>query len=126
MPFHITLRRTFCASHQIRLGDGSLEPLHGHNWHVRLTVARRDGGLDDIGTVCDFHEVERRLADVTGPLHNAHLNDAPGFGSLSPTAEHVALHIGRSLALEPALRVVEVEVTEAEGCSAAWRPEGAP
>ena len=29
MPFEITTTRTFAAAHQLRLPDGSLEPLHG-------------------------------------------------------------------------------------------------
>ena len=120
MPFHITLRRTFCASHQLRLPDGSLEPLHGHNWRLRLCVERDDGGLDEIGTVIDFHDVERRLDGVTGPMHNRHLNDQPAFAERNPSAELVAEHVGRSLELPAGVRVIECEVTEAEGCSATW------
>ena len=117
MPFHITLRRTFCASHQLRLADGTLEPLHGHNWHVRLVVARDDGGLDAIGTVCDFHDVEQWLDAVLSPLQNRHLNDFVDVVS----AERVAEHVGRGVATPAGVRVVECEVTEAEGCSATWR-----
>ena len=39
MSFEITTTRQFSASHQLRLYDGSLEPLHGHNWQVKVTVA---------------------------------------------------------------------------------------
>ncbi len=121
MPYQITLRRGFCAAHQLRLADGSLEPLHGHNWAVRLVVARVDGGLDGIGTVHDFHDVERRLDEIVKPLHNTHLNEVSPFGELNPTTEHVAWHIGEALQLPPELRVVEVEVWETPGCSATWR-----
>jgi 6-pyruvoyltetrahydropterin/6-carboxytetrahydropterin synthase len=41
MPFDITATRTFSAAHQLRLYDGSLEPLHGHNWVVRVTSRRQ-------------------------------------------------------------------------------------
>ena len=125
MPFHITLRRTFCASHQLRFGDGSLEPLHGHNWHLTLIVARADGGLDDMETVVDFHDVDRRLAAVTGPMHNRHLNDLAAFARVNPSAERVAEHIGRSIALPAGVRVTLCEVSEAEGCSATWTPDAA-
>src|SRR4051812_27370017 len=37
MPFEITTTRTFSAAHQLRLPDGSIEPLHGHNWRVKVT-----------------------------------------------------------------------------------------
>ena len=42
MPFEITTTRTFAAAHQLRLYDGSLEPLHGHNWRVQVTVCAAD------------------------------------------------------------------------------------
>ena len=39
MGFEITTIRGFSAAHQLRLYDGSLEPLHGHNWRVKVTVS---------------------------------------------------------------------------------------
>ena len=78
MPFEITTTRRFAAAHQLRLYDGSLEPLHGHNWRVRVTVGA--GRLDPIGVVMDFHDLERRVDDVVAPMHNRHLNDLPAFG----------------------------------------------
>lgn len=123
MPFHITIRRWFAAAHQLRLGDGSLEPLHGHNWQVRFIAARADGGLDETGTVHDFHDIEPRLERVLAVMHNRHLNDLPAFADLNPTTEHVARHVGTSVELPPGLRVVEVEVWETPDCSATWRPD---
>lgn len=122
MPFHITLRSQFSAAHQLRLADGSLEPLHGHNWQVRFVVARKDSGLDDIGTVHDFHDIERRLARVIAALHNTHLNDAPAFAGVNPTTEQVARHIAQAVDLPPALHIREVEVWETADCSASYRP----
>src|SRR5205809_5712146 len=94
MPFQITTTRHFSAAHQLRLYDGSLEPLHGHNWKVRITVAA--AALDSIGVVMDFHELERLVEDVIGKMHNRHLNDLPEFSRLNPSAENVALHIAQS------------------------------
>ena len=122
MPYTITLRRWFAASHQLRLADGSLEPLHGHNWQVRLVVARRDGGLDAIGTVHDFHDVDRRLAATLAPLHNGHLNDLEPFTTVNPTTEYLARHVGQAVELPAGLQVVEAEVWETPDCSATWRP----
>lgn len=82
MPFDITITRDFSASHQLRLYDGSLEPLHGHNWHVIVTVSAAK--LDQIGVVMDFHELQRLLDEITGPMHNRHLNDLPAFDSRNP------------------------------------------
>ncbi len=124
MPYQITLRTGFSAAHQLRLADGALEPLHGHNWQVRFVVARSDGGLDEIGTVHDFHDVQPRLGRVVEALHNTHLNDTPAFAEVNPTTEHVARHIAEAVRLPDDLRVVEVEVWETPDCSATWRPDG--
>jgi 6-pyruvoyltetrahydropterin/6-carboxytetrahydropterin synthase len=119
MSFEITTTRTFSASHQLRLYDGSLEPLHGHNWQVRVTVAA--GKLDSIGVVMDFHDLERRLNAVVDPFHNRHLNDIPAFEHLNPSAEQVAWQIGVSLSLPEAVRLVSVEVWETAENSAVYR-----
>src|SRR5438132_3228600 len=98
MAFEITTTREFSAAHQLRLYDGSLEPLHGHNWRVRVTVSAEK--LDAIGVVMDFHELDRLVDAVLAPLHNSHLNSVAPFLDLTimnPSAENVALHVGRSL-----------------------------
>ena len=121
MPFEITATRHFSAAHQLRLYDGSLEPLHGHNWVVRVTVEAEK--LDTIGVVMDFHELERLLDRTIAPMHNTHLNDLPAFGSVNPSTENVALHVGRSLSLPGNVRLRSVEVWETEQNSAVYRPD---
>lgn len=122
MRYHITLRSGFSAAHQLRLADGSLEPLHGHNWQVRVVIARKDGGLDEIGTVHDFHDIEQRLGRVIAALHNTHLNDAPAFAGVNPTTELVARHVAQAVELPRGLHVLEVEVWETPDCSATFQP----
>src|SRR5213593_459266 len=98
MPFEITTTRQFSAAHQLRLYDGSLEPLHGHNWRVRVTVYADE--LDTIGVVMDFHELERHVDQITGPLHNGNLNQIAPFSdlqSMNPSAENIAKHVAWSL-----------------------------
>ena len=121
MAFDITARREFSAAHQLRLYDGSIEPLHGHNWVVVVAVSADK--LDEIGVVMDFHELERLLDRILAPLHNSHLNDVEPFKSeLNPTTENVALHIAKSLQLPPDVRVKSVEVWETAANSAIYRP----
>ncbi len=120
MPFEIRTVRTFSAAHQLRLYDGSLEPLHGHNWRVAVTVSAAE--LDAIDVVMDFHELERLVDAITGPMHNRHLNDLPAFAKLNPSAEGVALHIARSLALPGSVRLVKVRVWETSENSAVFLP----
>ena len=121
MPFQITTTRHFSAAHQLRLYDGSLEPLHGHNWKVKVTVSAAK--LDGIGTVMDFHDLERRLGKVIEPMHNRNLNDLPPFKSTNPSAENVALHIAEKLDLPMGIKLEEVEVWETEENSAIFSPK---
>jgi 6-pyruvoyltetrahydropterin/6-carboxytetrahydropterin synthase len=123
MPFEIATVRTFAAAHALKLYDGSMEPVHGHNWRVRVRVAA--DALDPIGVVMDFHELERLVDAVVRPWHNRHLNECPPFadGKLNPSAEHVALHVGRSVGPLPAgVRVVSAEVWETDENAAVYRP----
>lgn len=119
MAFDISVTRQFSAAHQLRLYDGSLEPLHGHNWVVCITVTA--GRLDSIGVVMDFHELERLADEVIGPMHNRHLNDLEAFASMNPSAENVALHIGRSLRLPEGVTLDRVAVWETPQNSAVYR-----
>src|SRR5690348_823796 len=110
MPFDITATRHFSAAHQLRLYDGALEPLHGHNWKVRVTVSAEK--LDAIGVVMDFHELDRMLGQIIKPMHNSHLNDLPAFSELNTSTENVALVIGKNLSLPAGVTLVSVEVWE--------------
>jgi len=120
MPYTATVSRVFSAAHAIRMPDGTVEPLHGHNWDVRVTVARPE--LDGTGFVVDFHELEASLDAVLKPLHNRNLNDVAEMADLNPTAENVVRHIVRSLRIPTGVSLDRVEVSEAPGCVAAYRP----
>jgi 6-pyruvoyltetrahydropterin/6-carboxytetrahydropterin synthase len=129
---HITVESRFSAAHAIRIGgpSGSLEPLHGHDWHVTATIEGRT--LDHDGLLCDFHTIEDALREITSRFHNQNLNDLDPFristasGALNPTAELVARHIAEELsaaideALAPNARLASVRITEAPGCAATY------
>jgi 6-pyruvoyltetrahydropterin/6-carboxytetrahydropterin synthase len=127
----IEVTTVFCASHQLRLPDGSLEPLHGHNWQVTVRISAMR--LDSVETVVDFHEVDDALHAICAPLQNQHLNAIePFITKWNPSAERVAEHIGRQLipvlaGLPDAgtrhVRLVEIRVTEAHNCLAIWAPD---
>ncbi|MCA9250141.1 MAG: 6-carboxytetrahydropterin synthase [Phycisphaerae bacterium] len=118
--FEASVEATFSAAHQVHLPDGSLEPIHGHDWHVTATFASEQ--LDACGFVVDFIAAERCLAKVVERLHHTSLNECDLFTGKNPTAEIVAQTIFDQLALDesisPTLRCVRV--TEAPGCSATY------
>jgi 6-pyruvoyltetrahydropterin/6-carboxytetrahydropterin synthase len=119
MPFQIRVTRSFSARHALRLPDGSLEPVHGHGWPV--TVVCQSDVLDGADCVVDFHDVQRQLDAIFKPWHGRTLNDCEPFRSgVNPSAERVAETIGRSITLEPRVRLVSVEIGEADGCVAVW------
>ncbi len=123
--YEISVETEFSAAHALAIG-GKREPVHGHNWHVTVTLAGPD--LDRDGLLCDFHDVERALREITARFHNANLNELPPFNAgLNPSAENVARHVAErliaALALPRAVRVASVRVTEAAGCAATYRPE---
>ena len=123
MTFEITTTRHFSAGHQLRLYDGALEPIHGHNWVVKVSVTAPK--LDAIGVVMDFHELERLVDAIVVPMHNRHLNKLEPFKSeLNPSAENVAVHVGRSLKpkLPNGVTLRAVTVWETPENSAAYYP----
>jgi 6-pyruvoyltetrahydropterin/6-carboxytetrahydropterin synthase len=117
----ISTTRFFAAAHQLTLYDGSLEPVHGHNWRVKVTVSTP--ALDSIGVVMDFHHLERLVDAVITPWHNNSLNAVVPFrDGLNPSAEHVALAIARALALPINVTLVSVEVHETDTNAALYLP----
>ena len=54
MPFEISTTRTFAAAHALRLPGNQIEPLHGHNWRVRVTVAADRMGLPTAATTATW------------------------------------------------------------------------
>jgi len=121
--YELTLRGEFSAAHQIRLYDGKLEPLHGHNWRVEVDLAA--DRLDAIGVVADFVALERQLKHVLAGLHDCFLNEHPDLAGVNPTTEHVARTIGKRFAdgLPAAVRLKRVRVWETSNCAAAYLPE---
>lgn len=118
--FEISTTRRFSAAHQLRLYDGSMEPLHGHNWRVRVTVSAPQ--LDPIGVVMDFHALERLVDQIIQPWHNGHLNETEAFRDLNPTAENVGVVIAGALRLPARVRLNSVEVWETDENRAIIRP----
>ncbi|MEM6751351.1 MAG: 6-carboxytetrahydropterin synthase [Planctomycetota bacterium] len=132
MTYEIEVEAVFSAAHALRLPDGSLEPMHGHDWQV--TACLGADGLDAMETVADFHPVHDALSRVLSPWRNRCLNEcepfageSPGELEINPSAERVAQAIAQGLSRElgggsPA--VLWVRVTEAAGCAAVYRPGG--
>jgi len=66
--FEVRVEARFSASHQVRLYDGELEALHGHDWEVQ---ARFQGEqLDEIGVLIDFVRVQEVMDALAAAFHH--------------------------------------------------------
>ncbi|MAO21627.1 MAG: 6-carboxytetrahydropterin synthase QueD [Phycisphaerae bacterium] len=124
MPtYTITVTHEFCAAHTISIA-GTQEPLHGHNFITKATIA--GDPLDADGLLCDFHTVHAVLVEICNPFTNQNFNDTPPFDTTNPSAELIAKHIADELAsrlddaLAPNAQVHSVSITEAPGCIATY------
>ena len=125
--YEITVEADFSAAHALTVA-GIKEPLHGHNWHVTVTLVGDE--LDDDGLLCDFHTVEGTLRTIVEVFNNQNINDHAAFRENNPSAERVAEYIAAELdqrlapSLAPHARLAAVRVTEAPRCTATYRPAG--
>jgi 6-pyruvoyltetrahydropterin/6-carboxytetrahydropterin synthase len=121
--YTITVTHEFCAAHTLTIA-GTREPLHGHNFVTKATIAGES--LDGDGLLCDFHVVHAVLVEICNPFTNQNFNEIAPFDATNPSAELIASHIADELAarldsdLTPSARVHSVSVTEAPGCVATY------
>ncbi len=115
----------FVAGHQIRDTGGVLEPLHEHDWQVRVVC--RAGELDANDVVIDFVLLRAGLDEILNSLAGKSLNELSALAECMPSAERVAEYI--ALALRPRIMppavLYCVEVEEEPGCYARYYPGGA-
>lgn len=124
--FEIVVEDFFSAAHQLKLYDGSLEPRHGHDWRVAVTVRAEE--LDPIGVVVDFEWLKPALREILSGLSFINVNDHPAFsgGKLNPSTENIAklIHdrLKPRLPREGAARIVKVTVWETPDACASYVP----
>lgn len=142
-------RFVFSAAHFAQLPDGTSEPLHGHNYSVRVEVA---GPVDDDGYVCSFAEVKTGVVGITEQLNHRvllptessrlsiekvgpHLEvvadgreyrfpstDAALLPIPNTTCECLAAFVGMQLAALLVPLSVRIELAESRGQAAMWSP----
>ncbi|MCE2966831.1 MAG: 6-pyruvoyl trahydropterin synthase family protein [Phycisphaerales bacterium] len=138
MAYELEVQGVFSAAHAIVIA-GQRETLHGHDWHVTVTIA--GDRLDGDGLLVDFHAVKKDLDEVIAGWHNRNLNETRPFDRVNPTAENVAgflleelsrrvrsrfpehpkkgtRRMSTSRSSRAPVRVAKVRVTEAIGCAA--------
>jgi 6-pyruvoyltetrahydropterin/6-carboxytetrahydropterin synthase len=119
--YEVSVEGRFSATHRISLSDGTLEPVHSHEWKVRAVW--RGPRLDERGLLVDFGRAEEALGALMSELNDSYLNDHPLLGGRPPSAENLSRVLFEKLgaAGSPADEELKcVSVTEAPGCVATY------
>ena len=103
------------------LGGGGAEPIHEHEWQVRVELEGEELGSD--GLLVDFVKVKKLLAEIADRVRGQDLGKVPGMSDKQASAENVAGYFYEQLEGQFGLRgrLVGVSVQEAAGCWASYR-----
>ena len=105
----------FPASHQIVDAKGILEPLHAHDWLLRVHVQRKL--LDQHKMVVDFLDLQAAMKEAIAPFEGQVINEVSIFrDGVNATAEMLAWEIYKTLSGrldEEEVRISKVELREA-------------
>lgn len=126
--FEVHVTTTFPAAHALRNYYGKTEPVHGHNWRARITIA--GPRVDSMGLLVDFVPLQKEMARIVARLDHQFLNEVTPFDVVNPSAENIAFYLWEQFnecvpPLQPefALAVTRVEVWETDNCSAVYLPK---
>ncbi|MEZ5008173.1 MAG: 6-carboxytetrahydropterin synthase [Chitinophagales bacterium] len=110
MKVRVTKQFTFEAAHALDNYDGKCCDIHGHSYHLEITVVgypKEDTNLSDCGMVIDFSEVKMLLKTEVLPLFDHRLilrkdsrfagieakNERVRYVNYQPTCENMLLDI---------------------------------
>lgn len=119
--YEVVVEISFLAKHQLKLGDEGLEPLHEHNWTVRVEFVGPK--LNPDGVLVDFVKVKKLLSEIADKLKGRDLSKLPGLIGKNPSAENVAHYFYEQLRgrFDGGVRLAGVTVEEAPGCWGGYR-----
>ena len=93
--YHLMIKKSFAAAHNLINYQGDCENLHGHNWRVEVTVAAQK--LDDAGLGIDFKILKKETNRILDELDHKYLNDLEAFKTDSPSSENISRYLYESL-----------------------------
>ncbi|MCX7816303.1 MAG: 6-carboxytetrahydropterin synthase QueD [Syntrophales bacterium] len=119
--YEISIRECFSAAHSLEMG-GRCENLHGHNYHVEITVS--GPALDEKGILVDFRDLKRWVSEILETLDHSYLNETSAFRGINPSAENIAAYIYKELLSRikiPGVKLKEVTVWESDNARATYK-----
>ena len=126
--FEVHVTTMFPAAHALRNYYGKTEPIHGHNWRAKITIA--GPRVDSMGMLIDFVPLQKEMGRIIGKLDHQFLNEVPPFDVVNPSAENIAYYLWEQFnasvpAMQPEFEVTvsRVEVWETDNCSAVYLPK---
>lgn len=90
--WQLTVRTEFSSAHALRHYQGKCENLHGHNYHVEMTVEGTKLS-EDVELVVDFSILKKILNKACDNLDHKNINDFPPFDKINPSAENIARYL---------------------------------
>ncbi|HNV24070.1 MAG TPA: 6-carboxytetrahydropterin synthase QueD [Candidatus Omnitrophota bacterium] len=89
--YELVIKDAIAAAHFLREYKGKCETLHGHTYHVEITI--NGTHLNSLGMVADFTELKKKLHDFLSTLDHVCLNELDFFKINNPTTENLARYI---------------------------------
>ena len=86
--YEVTIKKSFSAAHLLKEIGGKCEALHGHNFHVEISVAA--DALNEEGLLIDFRVVKGWTDEALEVLDHRYLNELDYFKDRNPSAEAIA------------------------------------
>ena len=96
MKFEVIIEEHFSSAHALRHYYGKTEPMHGHNFKVRVVI-EGERLKNKVEYLTDFVALRAALRRVLEPMDYKNLNETAPFDQINPSAENLALHIGQAL-----------------------------
>ena len=119
--YHLMIKSSFAAAHNLINYQGDCENLHGHNWRVEVTVAAKE--LDKAGLGIDFKILKKQTNGLLDELDHKYLNDLTPFKEDSPSSENISRYLFERLSKQlnnDNITVEQVNVWESENACASY------
>ncbi len=119
--YHLMIKTSFAAAHNLINYQGDCENLHGHNWRVEVTVAAQK--LDDAGLGIDFKILKKETSRILDELDHKYLNDLEAFKTDSPSSENISRYLFERLSdilNDDNVTVERVNVWESDNACASY------
>ena len=119
--YHLMIKTSFAAAHNLINYQGDCENLHGHNWRVEVVVAAKE--LDKAGLGIDFKILKKQTNSLLDELDHKYLNDLPSFKNNSPSSENISRYLFERLSEtlnNENITVEKINVWESENACASY------